>query len=218
MEPTTELDTDIVSFDMSLYGLIIGIAIVVAISLFEKRNSEIPKNLLNRFYLGLLVSMLVGARAYHVFDYGEYYQKHLAEVFYTWNGGLGIYGALMGGIIFVYIFCKLRKISFINIFNQIALILPLAQAMGRLGNWVNSENPLWWEEALLNLMLFIFLTKSPQNAGAKYLIGYGLIRMVTEYFRTDTWVAGGVKVASVISIFFIGIGLLLIYGKARKKV
>jgi phosphatidylglycerol:prolipoprotein diacylglycerol transferase len=198
---------------MSWYGLIVGIAVVVAISLFEKNNKIISKNLLNRFYAGLLVSMLLGARIYHVIDYWWYYSKNLPQIFYTWNGGLGIFGAIFGGILFIFWFSRKNKLDFIKLGNQIALVLPLAQAIGRVGNFVNKENPWWWLEAILDLVLFGLINKFPKNAAGKYLFGYGLIRMVTEIFRQDTWTIGEVKIGMIISMIFLILGIKLVSEK-----
>ncbi|MBP6989671.1 prolipoprotein diacylglyceryl transferase, partial [Candidatus Shapirobacteria bacterium] len=126
----------------------------------------------------------------------------------TWNGGLGIYGAIIASALFIFFFSLFSKIPFLKILDSITPILPLCQAIGRIGNFVNHEIPTWWLEASLNLFLF-FLLKKSKTPTAHYLIGYGLIRFFIEFFRNDTWIVGQIKIAQLISILFILIGLTL---------
>lgn len=204
---------------MHLYGLIIGIAILIGINYFEKHQNLIPKNKLTIFELGTIISAIIGARIYHILDYWQFYSQNPALIYQIWNGGLGIFGAIIGSIIFIYFFSLFSNFKFqiLNLFDSITPILPLCQAIGRLGNWVNRENPLWWSEAILNLILFFILKFFPKNPTAKYLIGYGTIRLLTEFWRTDTWTVGNIKIAQIIAVIFIIAGLIL-NGYERSKV
>lgn len=197
---------------MYLYGLIIGIALVIGIEYFIKNNQVISKSHENIFIIRLLLSGLIGARAYHVVDQWSYYSEHLSQIPATWNGGLAIYGAIIAMTIFIFFFSLVSRISFLKILDTITPILPLCQAIGRFGNFVNHEIPTWWIEAFLNLILF-FIIKSNKlkhySSTSLYLIGYGLIRFFIEFFRNDTWIIGQLKIAQFISIIFIFIGLIL---------
>jgi len=192
---------------MSLYGLIIGISLVIGINYFLHQNT-IPSRLENIFVLGILISAIIGARAYHVIGEWNFYSQNLTLIPQTWNGGLGIYGAIIASTLFIFFFSLFSKIPFQKILDAITPILPLCQAIGRIGNFVNHEIPTWWFEASLNLVLF-FLLKKSKKPTAHYLMGYGLIRFFMEFFRNDTWVIGQAKVAQLISILFILIGLTL---------
>ena len=153
--------------------------------------------------------MLLGARAYHVIDSWSYYSQHLSQIPATWNGGLGIYGALIAATLYIYIYSKINKISALSIFDSITPILPLCQSIGRIGNFVNHEIPSWWLEASLNLVLF-FLLKKSKTPTAHYLIGYGLVRFFMEFFRDDTWQINNLKIAQIISFLFILLGFILL--------
>ena len=201
---------------MHLYGLIIGISIVIGINYFSSKK-VLSSKLENFFIFGLLLSSILGARIYHVIDQWSYYSQHLNQIFATWNGGLGIYGGLIAGFIFILVFSYLNKISLLTILNAITPILPLCQAIGRLGNFVNHEIPFWWLEAILNLILFLIIKFFPKNPSAKYFIGYGLIRFIFEYFRTDTWSIANFKIAQVISLFLFIIGITISYHDQNKK-
>lgn len=199
---------------MHLYGLIIGIAIIIGLNYFEKHQTVVPKNKLAFFEVGLLISAIIGARIYHVIDQWAFYSQNLILIPQTWNGGMGIFGGIIGAFVFIVLFIN-RK-SYINILDSITPILPLCQAIGRIGNYVNGEIPTWWIEAIGNIALFLYIRSRQLHPTGTYLIGYGLIRFVTELWRTDTWQTGSIKVGQVISIIFILTGVLLIcYEKYR---
>jgi phosphatidylglycerol:prolipoprotein diacylglycerol transferase len=197
---------------MHLYGLIIGIVLVIGIEYFTKNNHNIPKSRENIFLIGLLLSGLIGARAYHVIDQWSYYSEHLSQILSTWNGGLGIYGALIAMTIFIFFFSLFSQISFLSILDTITPILPLCQSIGRFGNFVNHEIPTWWLEASLNLILFFIIrSKKLKNFSPTsiYLIGYGIIRFFMEFFRNDTWQINGFKIAQLVSLIFIILGIIV---------
>ncbi|KKQ31738.1 MAG: Prolipoprotein diacylglyceryl transferase [Candidatus Shapirobacteria bacterium GW2011_GWE1_38_10] len=199
---------------MNLYGLIIGISIAIGIQYFSKNNRIIPKNRESMFLFGLLISGLFGARIYHVIDQWSYYQTHPSLIFQTWHGGLAIYGALIFTTLFIFIYSLISKISFLSILDSITPILPLCQAIGRVGNFVNKEIPTWWIEASLNLLLFFLLRKS-KTPTSHYLIGYGIIRFFVEFLRSDTWQISNFKIAQIISLLCIFLGLLTLHQSRR---
>ncbi len=201
---------------MHLYGFIIGICLIIGIDFFNQNNKLIPKSKLSQFIIGNLIVMLIGARLYHVIDYRNYYINNPIQILQTWNGGLGIFGGLIGSLLFTYLFCLQNKIKLLNVLDTITPILPLCQSIGRLANLFNHENPYWWTEALPNFILYFIINKYPRNPNAKYLIGYGVIRIVSEIFRTDTWVIGTYKIGQIMALIFIIIGVNLIYRERIK--
>ena len=205
---------------MHLYGLIIGIAIIVGINYFSQNQKVVPKNKENFFIFSLIFFSLIGARLYHVIDYWSYYSENPHQILATWNGGLGIYGALIAGVIYLFLYSHFSKIPFLKILDSISPILPLCQAIGRIGNFFNQEISTWWLEAALNIILF-FLIKSTYlkhySSTSLYLIGYGLIRFFIEFFRSDTWQVGNYKIAQIISLLFILIGLIILKSTSRSN-
>jgi len=82
----------------------------------------------------------IGARAYHVVtDYQLYRDDPIPGIFEVWNGGLGIYGAVIGGFLGVLIFARFRGINPFVFADAAAPGLILAQAIGRWGNYFNQE-------------------------------------------------------------------------------
>jgi prolipoprotein diacylglyceryltransferase len=163
---------------------------------------------------------LIGARAYHVIDYWNYYAGRWVEIFWVWQGGLAIWGAILGGAMGVAI--GLRDWSkTIRVIDAAALGLPLSQAIGRLGNWINGElygaegQPLFAYEALLNLGLFFGLNfglklMKPGMAVGAYLVGYGVIRWWLEPLRSHPWMWQGLPVASWMSGIAIMVGSIVL--------
>jgi phosphatidylglycerol:prolipoprotein diacylglycerol transferase len=99
-----------------------------------------------------IIPGLLGARLYHVFTPSPasiapdgsplttaWYFQHPFEIFAIWNGGLGIYGAIVGGAIGVYIYARRHKQPFLRWLDITVPGLALAQAIGRWGNYVNQE-------------------------------------------------------------------------------
>jgi phosphatidylglycerol:prolipoprotein diacylglycerol transferase len=202
---------------MHLYGLIVGLAIIIGINFFEKHNRTLPKNKLTVFELGTVMFAIVGARLYHVIDQWNFYSHNLLLIPQTWNGGMGIFGGIIGALVFIFLYSKFSHISALSIINTITPILPLCQTIGRFANFVNGENPVWWVEAIGNLLIFITINKFPKNPTAKYLIGYGVVRFVTEFWRTETWQINDYKIGQLISIIFVMTGLVL-YQYERRQI
>ena len=203
---------------MSLYGLIIGICLVILLDYFSHRNTIIPKNRETVFFIFLLVFTLVGARAYHVLDQWSFYTQNPILIFNTRGGGLGIFGALIAAALYLLFISLIFHKSYIILLDLFTPILPLCQAIGRLANFINHENPIWWLESILDLSLFLILLWSPKNPTAKYLIGYGIIRIITEIWRLDTWVLGGIKIGQLIGFIFISFGLILLKSEKRSPI
>jgi len=85
---------------------------------------------------------IVGARLYHVATDPELYfaaGKHPIEALYIWRGGLGIWGGVAGGALGAWIVCRRRGVRLVEVADVMAPALPLAQAIGRLGNYFNQE-------------------------------------------------------------------------------
>lgn len=201
---------------MHLYGLIVGIAIILGINFFEKHNSTVPKPKVTLFEFGVIVSAIIGARLYHVIDQWNFYSQNLSLIPQTWNGGMGIFGGIIGALMFIVIFSKLNNISILSIADNITPILPLCQSIGRFANFVNKENPVWWVEAIGNFLVYITIYRFPKNPTAKYLIGYGVVRFITEFWRSETWQINDYKIGQIISIIFVLAGYSLLQYERRQ--
>ncbi|MBA2443285.1 MAG: prolipoprotein diacylglyceryl transferase [Rubrobacter sp.] len=123
------------------YGLFIALGIAVGTWLTSRE-------LARRGYDGALAvdslffvvpTGFIGARIYHVITDWELYSGDYAGAFRVWEGGLGIYGAVAGGLLGLLLFCYLRGMSTLTFADAAAPGLILAQAIGRWGNYFNQE-------------------------------------------------------------------------------
>jgi len=219
---------NILGLNVHLYGLIVGVAIWIALEISKKTATEknIPEVIVEKTFVWVVVMGIIGARAYHVADlWNEYYLFHPERIFYLWEGGLGIWGAVLGGMVGIFLAQKFSgvKRKFLDLTDIGVIGLPLAQAVGRLGNLVNGElfgrlgEPLFAFEGGLNLVLFMILWKTrhyKRSGGltAIYLIGYGIIRLILENLREPAviWKIAGVPTASIFGLTAIALGLLII--------
>ena len=123
------------------YGIIIASAVVIATLLAvreAKRRRIDPDNIYDLILWALPVA-IVSARTYYViFEWG-YYKNHLDEIIRVWDGGIAIYGALIGAGIVVYLFCRIKWIPVWLMLDVIAPVLIMAQGIGRWGNFMNQE-------------------------------------------------------------------------------
>lgn len=85
------------------------------------------------------VFAIIGARLYYVFSRWDYYNENLSEIPKIWEGGLAIYGGIIGGLIAAYIVCKVRKLNYWNLLDMATISLLIGQGIGRWGNFTNQE-------------------------------------------------------------------------------
>lgn len=137
---------------LNLYGLIIGVALVVGFSLIEKQIEKEP--LLQKFFskvalLSFLFAVL-GARLWHIITDYHLYEENLMGTLQIWNGGLSIIGGVIGGVFGLvfsfFLFQELRKIELqkkkqeiLKLLDYTIFGLPVGQAIGRWGNYFNQE-------------------------------------------------------------------------------
>ena len=82
---------------------------------------------------------LVGARLYHIATAWEYYSQNFIQVFVVWQGGLGIFGGILAGILATVIYSKIVGISFFRLADILSPALAFGLALGRWGNFFNYE-------------------------------------------------------------------------------
>jgi phosphatidylglycerol:prolipoprotein diacylglycerol transferase len=123
------------------YGIIIASAVVLAtiLAVQEAKRRRIDPDSIYDLILWALPVAIITARMYYViFEWG-YYQNHVDEIVRVWDGGIAIYGALIGAGIVVYLFCRANWIPVWLMLDIIAPVLIMAQGIGRWGNFMNQE-------------------------------------------------------------------------------
>lgn len=128
-------------FQIKWYGVIIAFGFTLA-ALFGGRIAYTWRINLSKMVDVLIYGTfggIIGARAYYVIFQWDYYSQNPAEIFQIWNGGLAIYGGIIGGILAAFITCKLEKLNFYNLLDMVGMSLLIGQGIGRWGNYANQE-------------------------------------------------------------------------------
>ncbi len=127
--------------DFKFYGLIIAFGFGLAV-LYGGRGAWKWKMSLDGMTDVLIwgtIFGILGARIYYVAFEWDYYSVHLNEIPAIWNGGIAIYGGIIGALLGAVIGCKIGKIDYLNLLDLGALGLLIGQGIGRWGNFFNQE-------------------------------------------------------------------------------
>ncbi|MGJ3253004.1 MAG: prolipoprotein diacylglyceryl transferase [Elainellaceae cyanobacterium] len=146
--PVDPIIFEIGPFALRWYGLLMVTAIVVGsvvASRYIARNGLNPDDFWDML-IWVLIPAFIGARLYYVFiqsprgDEGiGYYLSNPGTIFQVWSGGIHIFGAFIFGSIALWLFTRVRKLPTLVYLDAIGLALPLAQSIGRWGNFINQE-------------------------------------------------------------------------------
>jgi phosphatidylglycerol---prolipoprotein diacylglyceryl transferase len=230
------------------YSLLILTGIILATSLCRRlaRTRNLDPEIFSDLVVWLVVGAIPMARAYYVFfEWPRFSQEPLWKVFAIWEGGIAIHGAIIGGLIAGYLFALRRKLPFLTLTDIVAPGLILGQAIGRWGNFFNSEafgsptdlpwklfipsanrpsgldniafyHPTFLYESIWNLgvfgiLLFVFFrfqNLKPGSLFCLYALAYSLGRIWIESLRMDSLVFGPLRVAQLVSLSGIVLGLV----------
>lgn len=192
-----------------LSGFLLGLFFVC--STCKKRGVE-KENVWDIAIFGL-VAGIIGARIYYiVFALDEF--NSVAEMFEIWNGGLAIYGGIIAAVITAFVYCRIKKLNTLNVFDVCAPGLFIGQAIGRFGNFVNAEvfggetasllgmsingkppvHPLFLYESLWNVagLAILLLLRDKKKADGQvfcfYLMWYSFGRFFLEGMRDTRYI------------------------------
>lgn len=131
----------IFGIDIYWYGIIIALAIMIALLILKLQDGKfgIKFNTILDLAIYLIPISLICARIYYVLFNLQQYTNNPLKIFNLRDGGMAIYGGIIGGLITCIIFCKKRKIKILNMLDYIVPVLALGQAIGRWGNFINIE-------------------------------------------------------------------------------
>ena len=231
------------------YSVLIISAMIIALLIYKKRNGlyGIKFNDILDLAIYLIPISIICARAYYVLFNLKYYMLNPIEIINIRNGGMAIYGGIIGGIITCVVFCKKRKVDLLDLLDYIAPGLALGQAIGRWGNFINVEaygietntflrmgiykmgeyievHPTFLYESIACFAIFIILLILKNKRQFKgqialvYLITYSFERTIVEGLRVDSLMIGNLRVSQVLSILiFISSMIIYISKRAYKK-
>ncbi len=130
-------------FRLKWYGVLIASAVLIGVNLSMRlaKTRQIESETIADLAIWLVLGAIPAARLYYVtFEWqNTYSQRPLLDIIKIWEGGIAIYGAIIGGTIAAIIFAKFKRISFWQLADIVAPSLALGQAIGRWGNFFNSE-------------------------------------------------------------------------------
>jgi phosphatidylglycerol:prolipoprotein diacylglycerol transferase len=123
------------------YGFLIASAVLIGVFLSQKlgKYRNIDPELISDLVIWLVIGAIPAARIYYVLFEWQNYAQHPQDIIAIWQGGIAIHGAIIGGVISAVIFAKINRQSFWQLTDVIAPSLILGQAIGRWGNFFNSE-------------------------------------------------------------------------------
>ena len=131
----------IFGIDIRWYSILILVGIILAISMLikEGKRFNIPKDFLFNMAFWVIIFGIIGARLYYcVFNF-NLYKDNLIDILKIWEGGLAIHGGLIAGFITLLVYTKKYSVNTIKITDMAVVPVLLAQAIGRWGNFFNSE-------------------------------------------------------------------------------
>lgn len=129
------------AFAIRWYGLLIASAVLIGVNLsrFLAKQRRVDPAIVDSLVIWLVIAAVPSARLYYVLFQWQDYAQHLDRIPQIWRGGIAIHGAVLGGMIAALIFARLQKIPFWQLADLVAPALILGQAIGRWGNFFNSE-------------------------------------------------------------------------------
>ncbi|MEB3261252.1 MAG: prolipoprotein diacylglyceryl transferase [Cyanobacteriota bacterium] len=128
-------------FTLRWYGLLIATAVVAGLTLARRlaRRRSIDPDLVSDLLPFLVLGAILGARLYYVLLEWRQYRGQWGEMLAIWHGGIAIHGALIGGTLTTILFCRWRRQPFWPLLDVLLPAVALGQAIGRWGNFFNSE-------------------------------------------------------------------------------
>ena len=214
--------------DIYWYGIIICAGFILAALYVNSRTKDFgitSDNLTDCLIICVPLGIICARIYYVVFEWG-YYAQHPGEIIAIWKGGIAIYGGIIGTLIGLFVYSRVKKLSLASLCDLAAFGLLIGQCIGRWGNFVNGEahggpttlpwgmtidgqsmvHPTFLYESLWNLAGFVllhFYSKKRRFKGEialLYAAWYGAGRAWIESLRTDSLYIGSIRVSQLLAI------------------
>lgn len=186
------------------YGVIIAFGFLLAV-LFGGRMAFKWKMDLNKMLDVLIYGAfagIIGARLYYcIFNWSEYSSDPI-RILYIWEGGLAIYGGIIGGVLAGFIVCKVEKLNFYNLLDLAGMSLLIGQGIGRWGNYANQEAFGGFAEGwgMRSEKIYSYIARYPSEFGldsgissaevAQYMEEHNLFVHPTFFYESVWCIAG----------------------------
>ena len=196
--------------NIAWYGVIIACGLLLGIWLasYRAKKRGWSSDLVLDFILLAVPLAIIGARAYYVAFEWEYFAANPAKIIAINEGGLAIYGGVIGGFLAAFIFSKAAKFPFLKLIDLVIPSLILGQAMGRWGNFINQEafGALVTNPNLQFFPLAVYI----QSLGEWHQATFFYESFCNAILLVITLLLGrkGVKDGTLLATYFIGYGTI----------
>lgn len=185
----------IFGFEITLYGVLIGIGMLAGILLAAHQAKVAGQNpdIIWDFAIYAIVFSIVGARLYYVAFEWDMYKDDLLSIFNTRQGGLAIYGGVIAAFLTLFIYAKLKKQNPFWIMDACVPGLILGQAIGRWGNFTNREVFGEYTDNLFAMRLPIEAVRArdiSENVASHIVEGTNYIQVHPTFLYESLWNVG----------------------------
>lgn len=142
-------------FPIALYGVIIAVGVLagVFLAVHVAKLENLDPDIIWDFAVYAIIFSIIGARVYYVIFSWDKYKDNLLDIFNTRKGGMAIYGAVIAAFLTLWIYCRKKKQSFLQLADICVPGLVLGQVIGRWGNFTNREVFGEYTDSLLAMRL-----------------------------------------------------------------
>ena len=189
---------DIGPLTVHLYGAIIAFGLILAVWYAMRRSEQFGLNedLLLDGVLWIAPFSIICARIYYVAFSWEMYADNPISALYIWEGGIAIYGAVLGAAVGVITFCKIKKVSILSSLDLVSISFLIGQSIGRWGNFFNREAFGAETESVLRMGLYNTYTQTTTYHHPTFLyesmwnaVGLVLLHFLSKKRKFDGQVA-----------------------------
>lgn len=130
------------TFTLAWHGFFAFVAVVVAVFLVARwaKQNNIIEDVVYSTAIWAIIGGILGARIVHVIDWWDYYGQNLVDIVAIWNGGIALFGAILGGFLSGAIYARLQGYPIGKLADLTAPALLIAQSIGRIGDIINGEH------------------------------------------------------------------------------
>ena len=234
--------------DIYWYAIFIVTGMILALLVAKKRCKlfSIQFEQIIDLMIWLIPICIIGARIYYILFNLEFYLAKPSRMLNFRSGGLAIYGGIIAGILTIYIYCKKKKINFLDLLDLAAPCLALGQAIGRWGNFTNIEaygtqtnlpwrmgiieagkyievHPTFLYESIATAIIFLIIVlikdkrKFKGQLACIYLLLYSIERFMVEGLRTDSLMLGNIRVSQLVSIIIFFATIVAVWKLSKQK-
>lgn len=179
-------------FRIALYGVIIAVGVLAGVLMAAEvaKREKVDPDVIWDFAIYAIIFSIAGARVYYVVFSWDRYRDDLLDIFNLRNGGLAIYGAVIAAFLTLWIYCRLKKQSFLQLADICVPGLVLGQVIGRWGNFTNREVFGEYTDSLLAMRLPIEMVRAgdiSDTISAHIVEGTNYIQVHPTFLYESLW-------------------------------